>query len=119
MRKIAIKLQDRPVDPGGPVEREHEGRIDGGVSLGRPMAAAASAAISMEMRWMSAISYDKISPQKRGCPVELGPPRYLFFGRANSSLENVYPSLSFPSSAPVERLSIVSEGKTSRNTPVF
>lgn len=30
----------------------------------RPMAAAASAAISMEMRWMSAILYDKISPQK-------------------------------------------------------
>lgn len=28
------------------------------------MAAATSAAISMEMRWMSAILYDKISPQK-------------------------------------------------------
>jgi len=29
------------------------------------MAAATSAAISMKMLWMSAILYDKISPQKR------------------------------------------------------
>ena len=41
-----------------------------------PMAAATSAAISMEMRWMSAISYDKISAQKRRSRAKRGPPRY-------------------------------------------
>ena len=78
MRKIGIKLQDRPVDPGGPVEREQQQHTrgahrDGLVSLGRAMAAATSAAISMEMRWMSAISYDKISAQKRRSQAEPGP----------------------------------------------
>lgn len=62
-RKIAIKL--RAIEPdereGRPTARHRE---EVSRARRRPMAAAASAAISMEMRWMSAILYDKISPQK-------------------------------------------------------
>lgn len=61
MRKIAIKLHDKP---GRPVQPSAESSEEG-LSLAEPMAAATSATISMEMRWMSAILYDKISPHKK------------------------------------------------------
>lgn len=55
---------------GGPLSEREQHNARGSDRAGRsPMAAAAtSAAISMEMRWMSAISYDKISAQKRPKP---------------------------------------------------
>lgn len=86
---------------GGPVSEREQHNTRGSDRAGRsPMAAAAtSAAISMEMRWMSAISYDKISAQKRRCPGRnLGPARGILQPRKPCSWKlALFASSSLPS----------------------
>ena len=76
---------------GGPVSEREQHNARGSDRAGRsPMAAAAtSAAISMEMRWMSAISYDKISAQKRRAQAETWGPPVVFCNHANRAPENL------------------------------
>lgn len=77
--------RDRTWRVRGPIDSEASRR--GLESARRPMAAATSAAISMKMLWMSAILYDKISPQKRlSKPNQLSYPANILVRKESENL---------------------------------